>query len=231
MLNQAYKRQSSYNYEVIKPLSADGKITPIMHIHPGYIGNKGFAFVTSSCKDIKAAMQFLDGFYDTEETIKNWYGTVGEYRTFAEKNADGMYIWNEPEEGETEIDLYSHNTLYGPNIIGYLPADAVGTKLESAPFFEEYEDMLELYRPYIDQETWPRPYYSADDAARVNELLTDLTNYVEQMKANFITGKVDIDEGWNDYIANLKRIGAEEYQEINQRTYDVYLKAYNDMIK
>ena len=77
---------------------------------------------------------------------------------------------------------------------------------------------------FVDKETWSRPFYTTEDSSRVNELLTDITTYVEQMKANFITGKTDVnnDAEWDKYIAQLKKLGAEEYREINQRAYDIH---------
>ncbi len=221
-------------YQIIEPLRANPDITPVFHIHPGYLGTKNGAVITEACENPKAAMKFLDGFYDVDQSIMNWYGPIGtleEGGTFKEKNADGMYIWNEPKEGETEIDLYTNNTLYGPHMIGYMPMDSVGKILESAPFFETLEEALAIYEKYIDPSTWPRPYYSLEDADKINTLLTDLVASVDTWKANFITGKKDVDKDWDTYIAEIKSLGAEEYQSINQRTYDVYTAQMESMMK
>ncbi len=217
-------------YIAIAPFSADGKITPVVHIHPGSIGQKNAAIVTSACADPQAALKFLDGFYNKENTITNWYGGVGEDKTFT-KEGD-MYVWNEPAEGKTEVDLYTNNTIWGTSMIGYLDGETeYDVLLEKAPFMKTYDEYFEVMKPYIDKETWPRPYYLEEDATRVNELLTDLSTYVEQMKAGFITGKNNIDAEWDSYIAQLKKLGAEEFLEINQRAYDVYQKAFNEMAK
>lgn len=208
-------------YIVIEPLSADGKIEPVLHIHPGALGTRNAAHITSSCEDPAAALKFLDGFYSKEDTITNWYGNVGEDKTF-HKEGD-MFVWNEPADGDTEIDLYTRNTLYGPHMLGYIDSETdYGTLIEVAPFMETSTENFAIVEKFVDKETWPRPYYTTEDSSRVNEILTDITTYVEQMKANFITGKTDIDAEWDNYIAKLKKLGAEEYLEINQRAYDIY---------
>ena len=166
--------------------------------------------------------------YDKENGIINRYGGVGEDKPF---HMEGdMYAWNEPAEGEDESKFSSRNTVWGPSMLGYIDAAKdYDTLLEVAPFMETRKEDFAVVEKFIDPETWPRPYYFTEDANRVNELLTDITTYVEQMKASFITGKVDIDAEWDNYIAQLKKLGAEEYLEINQRAFDVYQGVLDEM--
>ena len=210
-------------YIVVEPFSADGKITPVLHIHPGSIGTRNSAHITSNCEDPAAALKFIDGFYDKKQTVMNWYGGVGEDKTF---HMEGdMFAWNEPEEGEAETDLYAKNTVWGPYMLGYIDSSVdYNTLIEVAPFMSKSDDNFKVVEKFVDKETWSRPFYTTEDSSRVNELLTDITTYVEQMKANFITGKTDVnnDAEWDKYIAQLKKLGAEEYREINQRAYDIH---------
>ncbi len=219
-------------YIVIEPLSADGKITPVLHIHPGTIGTRNIAHITSNCKDPKGALKFLDGFYDKKNGIINRYGGVGEDKTF---HMEGdMFAWNDVPEGETETDVINRNTVFGSSMLGYFDyAKDVDTLLEKADFMSSFDDKYAIVEKYVDKETWPRPYYTTEDATRVNELLADITTYVEQMKANFITGKTDVnsDAEWNDYIAKLKKLGAEEYLAINQKAFDIYQGVIDEMTK
>ena len=40
------------------------------------------------------------------------------------------------------------------------------------------------------------------------------------MGAKFITGELDIDENWDEYIAELEKMGALEVLEVYQTAYD-----------
>ncbi len=219
------------DYIAIEPFSADGKITPVLHIHPGAIGVRNLAHITSNCKDPEAALKFIDGFYNKENGIINRYGGVGEDKTFY---MDGdMFCWNPAPEGMTISDAYS-NRIPGVGTFGYFDyATDIGTLLEDVDFLHKFDEQFKTVEKYVDKETWPRPYYTTEDATRVNELLTDITTYVEQMKANFIIGKADIndDKVWNDYIAKLKKLGADEYCAINQKALDIHYNVIAEMTK
>lgn len=52
----------------------------------------------------------------------------------------------------------------------------------------------------------------------------DLTSYVENARAKFISGEVELnDTTWNEYLSNLKSYGMEEYSAICQGAYERYL--------
>lgn len=67
----------------------------------------------------------------------------------------------------------------------------------------------------------PNVSFTDDENTRLSMYL-DLTTYVEQMEANFITGKTDIDTGWDSYIAQLHSLGLDDMCAIYQAAYDRY---------
>ncbi len=223
-------------YEVIAPISADGQIKPIVHIHPGSIGTRNAAHVTSACDDPKAAMAWLDSFYSKDATITNWYGeaeTDGKIKESFHKEGE-MYMWNDPtEQGYESIsEMYYNNSPHGPHMMGYMSLeDDRGVVIEDCDAFRTYDDLWALYEPFVDKETWPRPYYNPDDSSRLSVLQTDIFNYVERNKANWIMGRSDVEADWNNYIKKLNELGADELQEINQRTYDVYQDTVKEIIE
>lgn len=54
-------------------------------------------------------------------------------------------------------------------------------------------------------------------------LYTDINTYLASMFAQFVTGEVDIDEGWDNYLAELDKMGLERLMEIEQAAYDRYI--------
>ena len=207
-------------YEVIKPVHAPGKEV-VWRVHPGSLGIKNVFAVTDKCKDIEAAMRWVDEFYTEEATLESWYGAIGD--TFTVK--DGVYTFNEPEEGKTLKQWVGDNTVSGVNLPGVFFEDEIGRLVEDCEMWTSTQESYDLYKDYLDKETWPRPYYSAEDATRVSELRTDIFNIVSQKKAQWIAGDKDVDSEWDKYLDDLKAVGVDEYIEINQKTYDTYKEA------
>lgn len=67
---------------------------------------------------------------------------------------------------------------------------------------------------------YPIVIYDADLLDERNSLVTDLTLYTSNMQAQFITGVVDIETGWDEYIATLNKMGLPRLLEIEQQCYD-----------
>jgi putative aldouronate transport system substrate-binding protein len=60
------------------------------------------------------------------------------------------------------------------------------------------------------------------EANESSSIIADIGNYVGQMRVEFVTGTKDIDQEWDNYIAQLKKMGAEKYLEIKQTQYKRY---------
>ncbi|MBB6674690.1 extracellular solute-binding protein [Cohnella nanjingensis] len=70
----------------------------------------------------------------------------------------------------------------------------------------------------------PYPFWSVwIDAAQADEadnLQTIIKGYIDQSALQFITGAKDLAKDWDEYVAGLKRIGADRYVATMQRAYD-----------
>ncbi len=206
-------------YIAIEPIRA-GDADPVWRIHPASLGNYNQFFITTACKNPKAAMMWIDKFYDLDQYLVNEYGEVGTVFTVQE---DGTYTWNDPPEGMSLSSFINDSTvLYSPP--GAIEAEDYGTKIEMMEEWETSAVNYNLYEKYLDDEPWPRPYYSPEDTARLGELNTDIFTYVEEKKAKWIVGSADIETEWEEYNKKLNELGLEELMEIITRTYKNYLK-------
>lgn len=61
---------------------------------------------------------------------------------------------------------------------------------------------------------------SADDTAMANQYKTDLANIRKAAFADFITGRTDIDAGWDAYVESMKNAGLDQFIELKQKAYD-----------
>ncbi len=207
-------------YVAIPPFAAKEGVKPVWRIHPGSIGNRDFFTMTTACKNPKAVMKWIDKFYDFDVTMYNYLGAEG---VTTKKDAEGKYSFLPAPDGLSQNQfLYDNSTSSAP---GALLREDIGTRVEVPESWQESSEVFEIYADYIDKETWPRPYYSVEEATRLGELQTDIFNLVDTMKAKWTVGTEDIETGWEDYLADLKRMGLDEMMEINQAAYDRYINA------
>ncbi|MBO5364173.1 MAG: extracellular solute-binding protein [Clostridia bacterium] len=211
---------NSDEYIAIEPLSADGKIKPAWRIHPGYIGTKDFMVIFKNCRNPKEALKWADKFYEIDNSIQNAFGEAAENSTLS-KVGDN-FVWNELPEGEV-VSSYMYSCVLTSGMPCFLPEEVYGSeKFPFLPGQEEKKAVYEMYKPYLDDEVWPRPYYAVEEANRLSELTTDIFSLVETKRAKWITGAEDLESGWEQYKADIKRMGGDEMLSIYQGAYDRY---------
>ncbi len=84
--------------------------------------------------------------------------------------------------------------------------------------------MYDIYKPYLDKEAVPNLIKSYEDNERVNQLTTDINGFVETQFAKWVF-EGGVDEGWDAYLSQLKRLGVEEMMEIENRYYKKLLES------
>ncbi len=218
---QSNSMANADEYIPIGPIKAEG-YDVVWHINPGIIGSRNLFSITTACKNPKAVMKWVDHFFELEHSLEVQYGEVG--YALKEKNEEGVYGWNEPPAG-TSLSKYISENRPVASTVRYLPGEIFGTTLELSETMLAQQENYELYKEYITDEPWPRPYYSTEDANRLAELQTDLFTLVNEKMAKWVAGTEDVESGWDKYIQDLKNMGVEELVEINQNAYNRFNKA------
>jgi putative aldouronate transport system substrate-binding protein len=67
----------------------------------------------------------------------------------------------------------------------------------------------------------PLPMMSYTEATdkELATLKTDINSYINQYIAEVATGKLNLEESWNDYVATMNAMGAERLAEIYKEAY------------
>ncbi|PYI54855.1 extracellular solute-binding protein [Paenibacillus flagellatus] len=91
---------------------------------------------------------------------------------------------------------------------------------ESLP---ESVQTAEKFAKHIPKELWPAFSYTAEENQRMAALNADITTYVTEMNAKFVSGKASFTE-WDGYLDTLKKMKLDEYMAIYQAAYDRYKK-------
>jgi hypothetical protein len=68
--------------------------------------------------------------------------------------------------------------------------------------------------------TLPPLAMSNDQALAIADPEATLAQYVTQMTAQFIRGEMDLDAGWDSYLATLEGMGLTPYLQMYQEIYD-----------
>jgi len=181
--------------------------------------NASFAVITPACKDVEAAVKFLNYAY-TEE---------------------GHMLYNFGEEGVTYnmVDGYPQYTeLITNNPDGWTMQQALGAYTRAGFAFSFVSDKRysEQYQSTPQQKNalavWSQsdaakyqvPAYTilAEDSNDYSRMYSDINTYCVEQTILFITGKKSIDE-FDNYQAELKKMGMEECIEMSQRAYEAYM--------
>lgn len=210
------------DYVQLAPVAVDGYEAK-WYVHPGLLGIKGQFCVTRSCENPEVLMKWIDLFYTFENSVRECYG----------EEEDGYYeiidnkVYPLPSTPEM-FALKEENPVLEGIIMSMPRAYTISDyeeRLGMGVSAQQMQDSYDLYRPYLNDEIWPRPYLSDEVTTRLGELRTDIFNTVSEKKAAWITGVADIDAEWDEYVESLNKMGVSEFVEILQETYDAYVEA------
>jgi len=71
-------------------------------------------------------------------------------------------------------------------------------------------------------EAYPVVFYTSDEVEERGAVYKDITTYLKQARAQFITGELDLDKDWDTYVNTLNQMNLGRLLEIEQAAYDRY---------
>jgi putative aldouronate transport system substrate-binding protein len=208
----------SDQYVTIPPIAGpDGKRYTIGN-PIGMSLNRNELLITSSSKYPEVAARWADQFYTDEASIQNFWGAIG---TVIKKNDDSTYTLMDPPAGTSADAWYWDQSLrdFGPKYV----SPSFESKIVLNP---ESGDGLKLQLDKLGSEyvttPFPNVMYTSEEFEELPTLTTDIDTYVNTMRAQFIS-KGGIDEGWDDYVKQLNKMGLEKLVKIRTDAYSRYM--------
>lgn len=170
---------------------------------------KGSFAITTTCEVPEILARFQDYLYDEDNSYQLSYG---DYGSGLIKRDDGRIDQNFEDSGMSGKFLNSMfiTTSEMNSLINYAPATAMAI-----------EGGATLAKPYHLDCQFPSMTITGEKAARIAEIKTDLDTYYSRMKAQFIVDG-GVEEGVEGMMAELEKIGLNEYLEIYQELLDIY---------
>ena len=212
-------------YVMFCPPAAEGYELEVYN-HPSLkYGGKNNVFLMKECSDPETLLAWLDLFYDDEISVRNKYGELdGSYVTLddsgkltgASANAsDADWIQaNKKTDNYLGMMLQSlpycyteetYDTIFAPNMSASMDA------------------LLDMYGEYLNDNPWPRPYFSEDDSKLVAEVRADINTLTAQWYAEFVTGMQHIETDWDAWLEIMDKAGIDPYLEGHQNSYAHWL--------
>ena len=213
------------NDPMFQPLTSEWSTTAVIPGSPRL--SRGTFALTKMNPSPEASMRWVDYFYSEEGTKyleQGPEGSLWEYQnnTAGEKvrvYTKGIDLKNTEDERGKISPIYGLTT---PNIV----TDTGEYKILTSP--DEEKDTR--FDEWIAKETqekmddiakvpFPLLYLTTKENDQVAATATDLSTYIEQMEAKFITGVEPLSK-WDDFIKTIESMGSEEYVEVYQTAYN-----------
>ena len=176
--------------------------------------------VTESCKEPEAAMKWINAFYDSLNGLQGYWGPMGEA---IQDDGDGTYSFIMDEAKDAERGYKSYDNWYwglGDGAPGYISAE-VEAAMEVSPndVLKLYAD--EIYADNIRDESYIYPPVILERKLndKAAEIETDMEKMTKEMTAKWcVEGGVQAE--WDNYVAEMHKMGLDEYIEIYQNKLD-----------
>ena len=181
--------------------------------------------ISSSCKNIAAALRWFDYFYTAQG-----YKLLGE----GVPGPDGIYRLGEDGKLTYQRDANesdSGTTPGGQIAYGYAesfedwyiyPDMDDDSKLTELQVFNKYlpKSCTDAYHDYIPKYELKYPRATEKLAALMDDYATPMNDYANQMLISFLVGAKNIDSEWGTYITELKRLNMDQIVSEYQAAYD-----------
>lgn len=192
----------------------------------------GTFIITDKCQNPELAMKWADFLGRVEPTTRSIHGVKDEDWRWAyegEIGIDGEQAWWHSITDVANIPSQNiHWSQDGPSVrtakyrLSQVVPDpdniTAGANLEVVL----YNLTKERYAPYAPEQPMNLPpmYFTVEQANEVATILPQLETYVNETFAQAVTGQLDIESEWDNYLANLEAIGLSTFVDLHQQVLD-----------
>jgi putative aldouronate transport system substrate-binding protein len=184
------------------------------------VASAGAFVITDHNKNPEATVRWIDHLYSEDGNKMFFMGFEG--KSYEMNGGEYQYtkeITDNPNGLTFEQALVKYVVWPGggyPNIV----RQKYFKGAESRP---EAVEAASRFSKQFPEEIWPAFTFTTEENEKKATIETDITSYVTEMQAKFITGKASFSE-WDNYIATLKKMKLDEYMKVYQAAYDRYSK-------
>ena len=180
--------------------------------------------ISAKCKNIPAAMKFLDQFYDASNSVQVLFGGIPD--GCVEKTGDNSFKVCDPLDSSVDAGTWKWTNAFADNGPMYIRKD---TEIAMAPDMTNALKEREVYTDTLakatQSDTYPQMFmkYSADDLNTLAVTQANITSIIDNQWSLWMTGEQDIDSTWDAYVQSVKDAGLDQILQIRQKAFDSYL--------
>lgn len=180
--------------------------------------------ISAKCKNIPAAMKFLDQFYDASNSVQVLFGGIPD--GCVEKTGDNSFKVCDPLDSSVDAGTWKWTNAFADNGPMYIRKD---TEIAMAPDMTNALKEREVYTDTLakatQSDTYPQMFmkYSADDLNTMAVTQANITSIIDNQWSLWMTGEQDIDSTWDAYVQSVKDAGLDQILQIRQKAFDSYL--------
>lgn len=216
--------------DVMAPLTSEYWGTQHWYLKSAWgLGN---CMLSAKCADIETMCKWFDAFYAPYDNPLNEEGTLwGAMPFFGEAGVDvdlneGTMVYTVLDHEGIETSTFLAKQGFGQSLFnGWMdgfkysqdPNTTVGVKAQGT---------VKNLWPYAETPVVRNDIaLDIDEADIYNEKWPDINTYITQMTAKFISGELEInDANWNNYLAELNKMGLGEVLEAYTAAYERYIE-------
>jgi len=233
--NEACSAEAYYkNYTLLPPLTGPNPSTSTYCKVEFENLWDSWAVLLDVCEYKEVAVRLLDWLYSKEGTITSTYGPRGNYWDY---NSKGLVEFNTDKipKGKTASEYILSLTPQYP-IPHYTPQSSEDWYADVKADTSTYEgkataayeaSYAAMYKKVLPKYIYPHLSLTYSESKALTEKNGDYFSYAFNMRWNFIGGTASLDNDWDSYVAQLKKLGisnsAAAYQTAYNR-YKVWLK-------
>ncbi len=186
--------------------------------------DRGRFVITKVNKNLPLTAKWVDQCYDPAQSVQNNWGTYGEGNQIFTLKDNGFLQHTDLEKiNVAPVDIRQKTSVAGPLAILNEYYGKVCTLPPDAAL--RLKQMKEIMAPDMQAEyNYPRVFFSKEEMDMVGRISLDrseIKQYIEKKRAEWLL-KGGIDEQWDEYVAQLDKLGIKKVFDTFQKAYDRY---------
>ena len=181
--------------------------------------------ISAKCANPEAAIKFADLFYDPEVSVQVLFGSISEGNV-SKVGEDHYKIEDPPAEANTDNGTWKWTSTFADNGPMYIRrATVIDMAKDMAFALNEREQYKEaIARIDMANEYYPQflMKYAVDDQNKLATAQAAITNVTDSWWGIWLTGEAEIEDTWEDYLAEVEAAGLSEVLAIRQAAYDAW---------
>ncbi|NMA66917.1 MAG: hypothetical protein GX957_11905 [Clostridiaceae bacterium] len=218
-IGDSFHAEDAYDhYDFIPPLKGLNGEDPIVQYNQGY-GGRGKWVITNACENPEAVVRAVDYCFERDNGLEFLEGPIGDRLVPCTTcGQEGALMVGPAPEGMDNTTYRDSVAMFAATPV-FITPEMYNERLHLHYTDHKVEYINEIMMPFTDPDPMPPFFMSAEETQTKSEVWTDLCEYVNRRGAEFVMNN-NVDEEWDDYIAELEQIGYMKAVEAQQAAVD-----------